>query len=312
MPPHLQRQGFTIAGGNTVSIFTKTMLRFTVLALSLCVSVSTYAGIGAEPNNQSSPTDVTMEQMVGAPMYGVAQPMIATQYNQVLPNAQMMPNQQMTNDPMANMLMPNTPMMSNAQMMPNQQMTNDPMASMLMPNTPMMSNAQMSNDANSRALIPYQPGLNQSYQINLTPSMSSNMYPSTPNMSSGSADQVYQMGMQAFRNGDYWTAMSKFNEVANQYPSSDLADNAYYWMGEIHYAGRNYPAAIQTFQMVLQRYPQGNKAPDAQLKMGFAYAEIRQLQTAQAILSDVAARYPENVRIRDLANKKLTELNRVY
>jgi tol-pal system protein YbgF len=136
-------------------------------------------------------------------------------------------------------------------------------------------------------------------------------YPSQPNY--GSTDlQIYNQAMQAYRNRDYWTAMAKFQEVATLYPQSDLADNAYYWTGEIYYVGKNFPAAVQAFQTVLYSYPNGNKVPDAHVKMGFAYAEVRQYEIARSILNEVVARYSTNSRIRNLAMKKLNELNNVY
>lgn len=128
----------------------------------------------------------------------------------------------------------------------------------------------------------------------------------------GSADQSYNIALQAYRRGDYWTAMAKFQEVATNYPQSDLVDNAYYWMGEIQYSGKNFPAAIQLFQMVIYSYPNGNKAPDAFVKMGYAYAELRQYATAKAVLNDVIARYSNNKRIRDVAMRKFNEIKNLY
>ncbi len=123
---------------------------------------------------------------------------------------------------------------------------------------------------------------------------------------------MYNQAMQAYRRHDYQTAMTMFWQIANRYPQSDLADNAHYWSGEIYYAVRNFPAAIQAFQTVIYSYPNGNKAPDALLKMGYAYAELRQYSTAKSILNDVVARYSDNARIRNLAMKKLNELNNIY
>lgn len=140
-------------------------------------------------------------------------------------------------------------------------------------------------------------------------------YPANPYATQstyGTADQVYNQAMQAYRNQDYWTALSQFQDVAMRFPQSDLGDNAYYWMGEIYLAWKNYPAAIQAFQTVLQSYPTGNKAPDAHVKLGYAYAEVQQYPTAKMILTDVASRYADNKRIRDLATKKLNEINNLY
>jgi tol-pal system protein YbgF len=157
------------------------------------------------------------------------------------------------------------------------------------------------------AISPTYPGSYQSPWYQPTPG-----YPYPSQWQYGSVDQVYNQAMQAYRSGDYWTAMARFQDVATLYPQSDLADNAYYWVGEIYYAWKNFPVAIQSFQTVLYSYPNGNKVPDAYLKMGYAYAELRQYGIAKSILNDVAARYSTNTRIRNLAMKKLNELNNVY
>ena len=136
--------------------------------------------------------------------------------------------------------------------------------------------------------------------------------PGYPPYNYGTADQTYKEARQAYVGKDYWTAMTKFQEVAMRFPQSDLVDNAYYWMGEIQLAWKNYPAAIQSFQTVLYSYPTGNKVPDAHVKMGLAYADIRQYAMAKNILNEVLARYPDNARIRAIALKKLNELNNLY
>ena len=137
-------------------------------------------------------------------------------------------------------------------------------------------------------------------------------YPSYPQQQYGSADQAYKQAMQAYRNKDYQSALSGFRAVASQYPQSDLADNAHYWMGEIYYAWKNYPAAIQSFQTVMYSYPRGNKLPDAMVKMGYTFAEMRQYNAARSILNDVVARFSDNTRIRNLAVKKLNEISNYY
>ena len=169
------------------------------------------------------------------------------------------------------------------------------------------------------------PNAVNAYPNYMTP-MQNGAYATMPNMENmyapygvqptqpqyGSADASYNQAMQSYRLKDYWTAMTKFQEVASMYPQSDLADNAYYWMGEIFYAWRNYPEAVRAFQTVMYMYPNGNKTPDAMLKMGYAYAEMQQYDAARAVLNDVSARFSNNATIRNLAVKKLQQLPMMY
>ncbi len=277
---------------------------FVGVALCLMCSIVAFAGIGAEPNGQM--TDPTAD-----PTFTAAQPMTS-----VPSDLEAIPG--MNDDSRAIVPQYIDPAMKSAQMM-------------TAPAYPMMPNM------NTQAVSPYssapvqmmpsQPSYMQNTAPNYMmpvptmPGMDSNMYspygvqpqfqPSQQQFQApqyGSADMSYNQAMQAYRMRDYWTAMSKFQEVATMYPQSDLADNAYYWIGEIYYASRNYAEAIRSFQTVMQMYPNGNKLPDAMVKMGFAYAEMQQYDVARTILNDVTMRFGNDARIRDLAAKKLQQL----
>ncbi len=168
---------------------------------------------------------------------------------------------------------------------------------------------------------PYYPGLedpyNRDYEVPplpgqpwdyYSPNTPSNIPPPEPGLS---PQQLYSEAMGYFNRGDYAQAAMKFEQLAYGYPTSDLADNAYYWAGEAYYAQKDYYRAIQSFQQVLDRYPNGNKVPDAYLKLGYAYAELRQYDKARATLNEVIRRYGRIDRIRTKANKKLSEISRL-
>lgn len=269
-----------------------------------------FAAIGTDPNSQltgqaANPNMMaTSEQpMMDVPVDMAAMPDMNADSRAIVPqyiDPSMKSGQMMTAP-----AYPVAPTMNNTQALspystaPIQTM---PMQPSYLPNTP--QNYQQ-NYQNYMMPVP-------NTGVPVMPGMDSNLYspygvqPVQPQY--GSADLSYNQAMQAYRMRDYWTALSKFQEVAMMYPQSDLADNAYYWIGEIHYASRNYAEAIRSFQTVMQMYPTGNKLPDAMLKMGFAYAEMQQYDVARSILTDVTMRFSSNARIRDLAAKKLQQL----
>ena len=271
---------------------------------SLILSSAVFAAIGAEPNSQMTgqAADPTLMAATEQPMMDVPADMDAMQgmngeSRAIMPqyiDPAMKSGQMMTAPAYPVMPMMNAQTMSPYSSAPIQTM---PMQPSYMPNTAPNYMMQVPN-----AAVPTMPGMDSSNMMYAP----YGVQPVQPQY--GSADQVYNQAMQAYRMRDYWTAMSKFQEVAMMYPQSDLADNAYYWLGEIHYASRNYAEAIRSFQTVMQMYPSGNKLPDAMLKMGFAYAEMQQYDAARSILNDVAMRFANNARIRDLAVKKLQQL----
>ncbi|GAK52929.1 hypothetical protein U14_04188 [Candidatus Moduliflexus flocculans] len=295
--------------------FVKLSVACISLVMSLMASIAACAAIGAEPNGQliGQTADSNMMATTEQPMMDVPADMAA------------MPNMNMNGESRAIVPQYVDPAMKSGQMMtaPTYPMTPTMNAQTMSPySTAPIQTMPMQPSYQPNTVPNYQP---QNYQmqnyqnymmpvpntgVSVMPGMdSSNMYaPYSVQPQYGSADQSYNQAMQAYRMQDYWTAMSKFQEVATMYPQSDLADNAYYWIGEIYYASRNYAEAIRSFQTVMQMYPSGNKLPDAMLKMGFAYAEMQQYDVARSILSDVAMRFSSNARIRDLAAKKLQQL----
>lgn len=110
--------------------------------------------------------------------------------------------------------------------------------------------------------------------------------------SSADAKRLYQTAFAAYSQGNYPTAISQFQEFLNAFPSSDLADNAFYWIGESYYAKEDFERAISSWLKLVDRYPQGNKVPDALLKVGFSYARLKNPQKAEAFLTRVMDNYP--------------------
>jgi tol-pal system protein YbgF len=168
----------------------------------------------------------------------------------------------------------------------------------------------------------YYPGpdypYNPDYEVPPLPGQPWDYYPPPtpsgtppPEPYGSSPQQLYNEAMGYFNRGDYNQAAMKFEQLAYWYPTSDLADNAYYWAGEAYYAQKDYYRAIQSFQQVLDRYPNGNKVPDAYLKLSYAYAELRQYDKARTTLNEVIRRYGRIDRIRTKANKKLSEISRL-
>ena len=78
------------------------------------------------------------------------------------------------------------------------------------------------------------------------------------------------------------------------YPSSDLLDNAQYWIGEAYYVTRDYEHAARAFRAVGERWPDSRKAPDALLKLGYTQTEQKHLTDARATLCAGGRALPGN------------------
>lgn len=117
----------------------------------------------------------------------------------------------------------------------------------------------------------------------------------------------YDEAFSALKDGRYAESARRFQAFIDQYPNSDLAGNAYYWLGESYYVTQNYRVALETFSTLLSRFPQNQKAPDALLKTGYCQYELKQWDAAEATLNKVISTYPDTTVAR-LAQGRLRAL----
>ena len=127
------------------------------------------------------------------------------------------------------------------------------------------------------------------------------------NANPAGAQAAYDAAFGAIRGGDYVKASRGFRDFLQQYPDSNLAPNAYYWLGESYYATSNYPVALEAFQRLVANYPQSEKAPDALLKLGYTQLELKQNDAGKNTLKSVATKYPGS-KAAGLAQERLRRL----
>lgn len=116
--------------------------------------------------------------------------------------------------------------------------------------------------------------------------------------------KAYDAASNLFRRNDFPSAIEAFRAFVKDYPGSQLAANAGYWIG-ISYANlRDYRNALAAQQEVLARYPQSAKAPDALLAIAAIQAEQGDAGSARNTLEDIIARFPAS----EAAGKARTRL----
>jgi tol-pal system protein YbgF len=118
---------------------------------------------------------------------------------------------------------------------------------------------------------------------------------------------AYDRAFQALKELRYADAAEEFQSFLSQYPNSEFADNAQYWLGESYYVTRNYDIALTAFQVLLDRFPESTKAPDALLKIGYTHYELEQWDSARAALTQVQELYPDSTLSR-LAENRLRSM----
>jgi tol-pal system protein YbgF len=129
--------------------------------------------------------------------------------------------------------------------------------------------------------------------------------PPVPSGALGS-QELYGNAKKLLDAGRTGQAILEFEKYIREYPRSELAGNAQYWIGEAYYSQKEYGRAATEFQKVIRNYPQGGKVPDAHLKLGLSYMEMGQKTKGTAELKRLIAKYPDSTAA-SLARKKLAE-----
>jgi len=79
---------------------------------------------------------------------------------------------------------------------------------------------------------------------------------------------LYKLSFDQMSRGAHSTARSGFQSLLTQYPQSDLAPDAQYYIGETFQAEGNTAAADSVFNLVVSTYPRAPRAATALYKHG--------------------------------------------
>ena len=121
------------------------------------------------------------------------------------------------------------------------------------------------------------------------------------------AEALYNAAYADFSKGNYALAISGFEEYAERFSSTPMADNALYWVGECHYSQGEFTSAIEALDRMLERYPDSDRAAAADLKKGMSYLENNAVAEAIVQLQFVVEHYASTDESR-VAREKLVSL----
>ncbi len=134
--------------------------------------------------------------------------------------------------------------------------------------------------------------------------------PPAPNGGAGAGidpKSLYDAAYNDYLKGNFDLGVREFQEYLANFPSTDLSDNAAYWIGESYYRQRRFRQAIEQFDVVLNRYPKGDKVPSALLKKGYSYLELGERPQGVVQLQHVVRQYPTSDEA-NLARQRLREV----
>ena len=118
---------------------------------------------------------------------------------------------------------------------------------------------------------------------------------------------VYNAAYRDYQLANFDLAISGFRDFIAQNGSSDLADNAAYWIGESLFSQKKYREAIEQFDTVVTRYPRSDKVPGALLKKGYAHISLNERAQGIVQLQYVVHEHPSSTEA-GLARQRLRAL----
>jgi tol-pal system protein YbgF len=130
--------------------------------------------------------------------------------------------------------------------------------------------------------------------------------PTFTQITPGNPDQLFAAAYGDYSRGNYDLAISEFRQYVETYPTSEMADNAQFWIGESLYAKKQINEAITEYDKVVQLFSKGDKVPAARFKKGMALIEIGQPDAGRAELVALIRLYPRSNEAQ-LARQQLGE-----
>ncbi|MFQ6113677.1 MAG: tol-pal system protein YbgF [bacterium] len=115
-----------------------------------------------------------------------------------------------------------------------------------------------------------------------------------PSIGVDESRELYNTAYRDLIRGNYQLALHGFRQFLQQFPNSELSDNAQYWIGEVYYAQGRFSKSIEEFEKVIKWYPNGDKVPSALLKIGYAYISMNEHEQGKLYLEEVINDYPDS------------------
>ncbi|MCP4685546.1 MAG: tetratricopeptide repeat protein [bacterium] len=121
-----------------------------------------------------------------------------------------------------------------------------------------------------------------------------NWYVSDQQTQQADAEAKFARAVLDYQSGDNQIALLGFDQLLNEYGSTDVAEQATYLLGKIHLANKNYEDAVRYFEIYLDRYrnDQLNRAA-AQAGVASAREDLGSYAEAAAAFAAAAEMHPE-------------------
>ena len=130
----------------------------------------------------------------------------------------------------------------------------------------------------------------------------------TPEGGTASADQMYEASLAQLRRGSLSTARLGLREMLRQFPTSERAPDALYFIGQ-SFASENPDSAAAYYRQVVDKYPTSPRAAAALYNLGLLAERRKDMAGARDAYQRVTQKYPQSDEAA-LARDRLKALGR--
>ena len=124
----------------------------------------------------------------------------------------------------------------------------------------------------------------------------------------GAETRTYEAAQGQRRVGNYQGAIVAFQNFIKQYPKSNLAPRAQYWIGDSYFNLRDFKLAIGSQQTLLKTYPDSPSVPDSLLNIASSQIEMGESIAGKKTLEELVAKYPVS-EAAEKAKRRIAALN---
>jgi tol-pal system protein YbgF len=107
-------------------------------------------------------------------------------------------------------------------------------------------------------------------------------------------NQLYQLGRDQFMRGSHSAARMAFQELLTNFPESDMAGDAQFFVGETYAAEGSAADADSVYALVISSYPNSQRAATALYKRGVLAQQGGRNADARRHFNDVINRFPRS------------------
>lgn len=106
------------------------------------------------------------------------------------------------------------------------------------------------------------------------------------------ARRLFETGFGDYANGQYASAIAAFQQVLKNYPTSESADDAQFYIGEAEFLQSRFEQAVDAYNAVIQNYPKSEWMPGAYYKLGVAHERLQRFDSARTAWQQLIKQFP--------------------